>query len=128
MKSHVSMEQHVCMVCGAHYDTGAILLDKRLLNSLDRNTLTGMGLCPEHQKLHDDGFVALVEVDPSKSTASTDGTIKPEDAYRTGTVTHLKREAAAKVFTGFTYTGPMMFVEPEVTQHLQRLAALSQQQ
>src|SRR5688572_18010390 len=29
-KSHVSMERRICLVCAAPYETGAILLDKRL--------------------------------------------------------------------------------------------------
>ena len=29
-KSHVSMEQHVCLVCGVAFDTGAILLDNQI--------------------------------------------------------------------------------------------------
>ena len=66
-KSHVSLEQHVCLVCGTAFDTGAILLDKRLRASMERHTATGWGLCPEHQKLADDGFVALVECDPQRS-------------------------------------------------------------
>ena len=66
-KSHVSMEQHVCLVCGVAFDTGAILLDKRLRASMERHTTTGWGLCAEHQKLADDDFVALVECDPQRS-------------------------------------------------------------
>ena len=50
-KSHVSLERHVCLVCGVAYDTGSILLDKRLRQSLERYTTTGWGLCAEHQKL-----------------------------------------------------------------------------
>ena len=68
-KSHVSLEQHVCLVCGTAFDTGAILLDKRLRASMERHTATGWGLCPEHQKLADDGFVALIECDPQRSVA-----------------------------------------------------------
>ncbi|MBA0457816.1 hypothetical protein D7Y57_17025 [Stenotrophomonas maltophilia] len=60
-KSHVSLEQHVCLVCGARFDTGAILLDKRLRSN---------GHCPD----------------------------EPEQAYRTGCLAHLKREAFAQVF------------------------------
>ncbi|WP_430522156.1 hypothetical protein [Pseudomonas aeruginosa] len=45
-KSHVSLEQHVCLVCGTAFDTGAILLDKRLRASMERHTATGWGLCP----------------------------------------------------------------------------------
>ena len=48
-KSHVSLEQHVCLVCGAGFDTGTILLDKRLRASMERHTAIGWGLCPEHQ-------------------------------------------------------------------------------
>ena len=64
-KSHVSLEQHVCLVCGKAFDTGTILLDKRLRASMEHHTKTGWGLCPEHQKLADDGFVALVEWYPT---------------------------------------------------------------
>jgi hypothetical protein len=60
-KSHVSMEQYVCLVCGVAFDTGAILLDKRLRASMKRYTATRLGLCTEHQKLADEGFVALVK-------------------------------------------------------------------
>ena len=45
-KSHVSMERRVCRVCGREYDTGAILLDRRLKKSMDRHTLTGGGFMP----------------------------------------------------------------------------------
>ncbi len=58
-KSHVSLERRVCLVCGTHFDTGSVLLDKRLRASMERYTTTGWGLCAEHQKLFDDGFVAL---------------------------------------------------------------------
>lgn len=40
-KSHVSLEQHACLVCGTTFDTGAILLDKRLRASMERHTATG---------------------------------------------------------------------------------------
>ena len=76
-KSHVSLEQHVCLVCGTAFDTGAILLDKRLRASMERHTATGWGLCPEHQKLADDGFVALVECDPQRSGSQAGGRMKP---------------------------------------------------
>ena len=84
-KSHVFLEQHVCLVCGARFDTGAILLDKRLRASMERHTATGWGLCPEHQKLSDDGFVALVECDPQRSRAAAGAArMKPDQAHRTG--------------------------------------------
>lgn len=48
-KSHVSLERRVCLVCGTHFDTGSLLLDKRLRQSLERYTTTGWGLCAEQR-------------------------------------------------------------------------------
>lgn len=96
-KSYVTMEQHKCMVCGKDFDTGALLLDQRLREVFDRNTVTGWGLCGEHLKLYDDGYIALIGVDESKSGPHGD-TIKPEDAYRTGRIAHVRREVWPRIF------------------------------
>ncbi len=97
--SHVSLERRVCLVCGTAYDTGSILLDKRLRASMERYTTTGWGLCAEHQRLFDEGFVALVECDLERSgKPSAADRVKAEQAYRTGRLAHLKREAFAAVF------------------------------
>lgn len=124
-KSHVSLEQHVCLVCGTRFDAGAILLDKRLRASMERHTATGWGLCPEHQKLSDDGFVALVECDPQRSgSPAGGGRVKPEQAYRTGRLAHLKREAFAHVFNvPIAADQPCVFVEPGVIEQLQTMTA-----
>ncbi|MDR2011896.1 MAG: ATPase [Rhodanobacter sp.] len=123
-KSHVSLEQHVCLVCGAAFDTGAILLDKRLRASMERHTRTGWGLCAEHQKLFDDGFVALVECDPQRSGARDAGHMKPEQAYRTGRLAHLRRTVFAKVFNvPVADKQPCVFVEPGVIERLQLMTA-----
>jgi hypothetical protein len=55
-KSHVSLEQQLCLVCGTAFDTGNILLDRRLRASMKHHTTTGWGLCPEHQRLFSEGF------------------------------------------------------------------------
>ncbi|HBO9772717.1 ATPase [Citrobacter freundii] len=124
-KSHVSLEQHVCLVCGTRFDTGAVLLDRRLRASMERHTATGWGLCPEHQKLSDDGFVALVECDPQRSgSPAGGGRVKPEQAYRTGRLAHLKREAFAQVFNvPIAADQPCVFVEPGVIEQLQTMTA-----
>ena len=124
-KSHVSLEQHVCLVCGTRFDTGTILLDKRLRPSMERHTATGWGLCPEHQKLSDDGFVALVECDPQRSGVSGGvARMKPEQAYRTGRLVHIKREAFAQVFSVPIADGQAcVFVEPGVIAQLQTMVA-----
>jgi len=122
-KSHVSLEQHVCLVCGVTFDTGAILLDKRLRPSMERYTTTGWGLCAEHQKLSDDGFVALIECDPQRSgsPSGTDG-MKPEQAYRTGRLAHLQRDVFARVFNvPIAADQPCVFIEPGVIERLQSM-------
>jgi len=120
-KSHVSMEQHVCLVCGRPFDTGAILLDRRLRPSMARHTVTGWDLCAEHRRLHEAGFVALVECDPTKSGNPGAGErISPSEAYRTGKLAHLKREIFVKMFNvAADPDTPCVFVDPEVMAMLE---------
>jgi hypothetical protein len=123
-KSHVSLEQHVCLVCGACFDTGAVLLDRRLRASMEHQTVTGWGLCPEHQKLSDDGFVALVECDPQRSGSQAGGRMKPEQAYRTGRLAYLRRTVFAQVFNAPIADDQVcVFVEPGVIDQLQSMVA-----
>ena len=124
-KSYVSLEQRLCLVCGTPFDTGSILLDRRLRASMERHTTTGWGLCPEHQRLRSEGFVALVECDPHRSGAPSDnGQMKPEQAYRTGRLAHLKREVFALVFNvAIAADQPVVFVEPGVIEQLQATVA-----
>lgn len=119
MKSHVGMEQKVCPVCGQAFDTGTILLDKRLRNSLERKTVTGWDLCPEHTKLWQKGYIALVACDPEKSTF-TGNVIKPQDAYRTGAIAHVRKAVARELFN-VEMTGPVAFVEPAVVDMLEKM-------
>ena len=123
-KSHVSLEQHVCLVCGQAFDTGAILLDKRLRASMEHHTKTGWGLCPEHQKMADDGFVALIECYPQRSGAQADGCMKPGQAYRTGRLAHLRRAVFAQVFNApIADKQACVFVEPGVIEQLESMVA-----
>jgi len=124
-KSHVSLEQHVCLVCGVTFDTGSLLLNKRLRASMERHTVTGWDLCAEHQKLSDDGFVALVECDPQRSGLSSEsGRLKLGQAYRTGRLAHLKREVFSKVFNEpIADDQTCVFVEPGVIQQVQAMVA-----
>jgi len=119
-KSYVSVEQHVCLVCGAAFDTGNLLLDRRLHARFERHTATGWSLCAEHRKLFDDGYVALVECDPQRSGLPTDGErLKPEQAYRTGRIAHVRREAFARLFdVTIAATQAGVFVEPGVIERL----------
>jgi hypothetical protein len=120
MKSHITMEQKLCGVCGKGHDTGILLLDRQLRQRFESHTLTlGWSMCPECQEHYDSGYVALVGVDETKSGKTPNGNIKPEEAYRTGEVVYLKFEAFDRVMavSGFNPHGkryPMMFCDPEV--------------
>lgn len=118
-KSHVSLERRVCMVCGKPYETGSLLLDRRLRPSLERYTTTGWGLCPEDQELFTKGFVALVECDPERSglSAGTDH-LDPRNAYRTGRLAHVKRDLLAKLLEKPIAPAPCVFVAPGIVDRL----------
>lgn len=121
-KSYVSLERQVCVVCGIAYDTGNLLLDKRLRASLDHYTTTGWGLCTKHQRLFDEGFVALIECDPQRSGRSSGGRLKPEQAYRTGQLAHMKRDVFARVFNiPITADQVCVFVDPGIIERLQTM-------
>jgi len=124
-KSYVSLEQHVCLVCGVAFDTGSLLLDRRLRARLEHRTVTGWGLCAEHRKLFDDGYVALVECDLQRSGLPTGGDrLKPEQAYRTGRIAHLRREAFARLFNvPVEARQACVFVESGVIERLQSMVA-----
>lgn len=87
--SHVSLERNLCKVCFDEFNTNAILIDNLLRNSLERTTLTGWGLCPDCQKLHDDGYVAIIGV--SNKGVKSQTMLTPNDANRTGDIAHLRR-------------------------------------
>lgn len=117
-KSHVSLEQKVCPVCGVTFDSGAILLDRRLRQSMERTTITGWDLCPDHQAKYDEGFIALVECDEAKGSGN-----KPDEVWRTGPIVHIKQEAFDRVFDIPSTSGdgtmmPFMWIAADVTKIL----------
>lgn len=109
MKSFVTLEQNVCVVCGATYDTGSLLLDKRLKDTFEHHTVTGWGMCDEHHKMIADGFIHLVVV---ANPPDHRDRIDPNDADRTGEVLHMKRDVASHLFN--CEMGDMQFIEQGV--------------
>lgn len=107
-KSHVSMEQQVCVVCGREFDTGAILLDKRLRKSMEPKTVTGMGMCPEHQKMKDEGYVALVEADEATK-------------MRLGRIAHIRAAVWSNIMDVPLPPQGVAFIEPEAMDKLEAL-------
>ena len=115
-KSYVTMSQKVCMVCDKPYDDGSLLLDTRLKKTFESKTVTGIGLCPDHDK---EGYVALIEIDESKSKFNGD-TISPEDAYRTGGFAQIREEAFDGIF-GFKPHSKINYVGIGVLSKLQEM-------
>lgn len=115
MKSHVSMEQHQCFVCGELFDTGAILLDKRLRASMEAHTVTATGVCPEHQAQIDAGFVLLIGVSDAAGQ------------HRTGDIIAIKEQAFTHIFNCNVPPKKIAFVEPAAVAHLKRVIKDAQQ-
>lgn len=122
-KSYVSLEQRQCLVCGKLFDTGNILLDKRLRASMNQHTTTGAGLCAEDQQRYNEGYIALVECDPKRS-GFPQKSLNQRDAYRTGKIAHLRRTAFAELFGKLAAPHtPLVFVEPGVIDRLMEMSA-----
>lgn len=117
--SYVAMETKMCPVCGIiHSHDSAILINKQLKDINPKKTLTGYGLCEEHDKLSKDGYLALIEA--TNSTEKENLTV--EEAERTGEVAYLKREKVSDLFN--TIIDPKLsfvFIEPEVMSYLKSL-------
>lgn len=124
-KSHVSLEQKVCPVCGiTHSHNCGVLLDKRLHNSMERHTVTGYGLCEEHDRLNQEGYIMLVA---AKNPADK-ATMQVGKAERTGEIAAIKREVFMQLFNVPAAQAqlPMVYVEPEVIEHLRQLMEADQ--
>jgi hypothetical protein len=107
MKSHVSMAQHQCPICGVMHDTGEILLNKNLRQTLDPKTTTGMSFCPQHAKMRDEGYIALIECDPN--------------GVRLGRVAHIRATVWPNIFDAPVPTGGAAFVMAEVMDMLEKI-------
>lgn len=113
-KSYVSLERKVCPVCGEEFDSGALFLDKRMRESMEHHTITGWALCPEHQRLFDEGYVALVGIDKLQSRGS-----RPGEVWRTGKLAHIRRSVWPNVFNvPLDDKLPLVWVENDVIEKL----------
>lgn len=110
----VGMQVMTCQVCGQEHSNGAaILLNKRLKPIKDEELKGGYHLCEEDQQKFDEGYIALIEVDPSKSRME-EGVF-----WRTGEVVYARREVAQSLFPTMDLEGhPLAHVEIGVIAHL----------
>ena len=132
-KSHVGLEAKLCQVCGSQYETGSILLESRLTHynphknpprelrkTLDHMNVTGVGgFCTKCDKLHKDGFVALIGV--NNAPEEGEDILKQENADRTGAIAHLRKEAWERVFNSPVPHGGMVFCDQEVIEKLETM-------
>jgi len=109
-KSYVSTEQHQCFVCGTTFDTGALLLDKGLAKSMERNTVTGHGICPVHQKQIDEGYIIMIEAETHRG-----------DIKRLGRTVSLKSHVFTKVFDAPLPPKSIAFAAAGVVDMLERM-------
>jgi len=146
-KSYVTLEQHICVVCAQPFDSGTLLLDQRLRPKFDMHTVTSayyesdgsfadpqpksrpdadrrglelkvnMGMCPEHKKLKDEGYIALVGCDESK-TPINGNMSDPRDAHRTGEVAHVRSSIWANLFNGDAPPKGVAFVGTDLMKML----------
>jgi hypothetical protein len=115
-KSHVGMAHHVCPVCTKEHDP-VVLLDRRLRNTLTSHEFAGWKMCEEHQKLYDDGYIALIEVTGEPAGVAS--------ANRTGRVAHVRAAAWPKIFNspvpehglGFAEVGLFTILEQKMEDH-----------
>lgn len=119
----VAMGQHICPVCGQLHDSGEILIHRKFANIKPSQTITGESLCDEHQRLFDDGFIALVEV--SNEPRAGQSRMARGDASRTGRLCHLKRDWWSYVMNAPAPAGPMCFVQVGIIDHLEKVAKVS---
>lgn len=101
------MAQHQCPICGVLHDTGEILLDRFLRQKMEDKTVTGMSFCPEHAKMRDEGYIALIECDPQ--------------GQRLGRIAHIRASVWPNIFDAEVPTGGAAFVMAEVMDMLEKL-------
>jgi hypothetical protein len=112
-KSYVTIEKKLCPVCGTEHESGSLLLDKRVRPKFDMYTTTGYDLCKECKKKYDEGYLAMVVCDTEKSQP-VNGKLKMENAYKTGQVVHMKRDAVERMFPGIPVELPLIFIDEEL--------------
>ena len=112
------MEKHLCVVCCKQFDTGAILLNTRLHDIPKEKAITGYGMCPEHTKMDQDGYVAMIECN-SHLTANGEPA-NATNCDRTGRFVHVRRHVAEQIF-GQSVSFPVAIIDTKVIPYLQSL-------
>lgn len=118
----VAMVNEICPICCK--ETGHQLVMNKILNKnqaekvkeMHGKTIGFSDPCEKCQGHLDNGYIALLGIDPEKSSAK-DGTVKLENIYRTGVLIWIKKDKAEEVF-GSQDNRPFILVENEVFDKL----------
>lgn len=111
-KSHVGMGYSVCPVCGVEHDP-VVLLDKRLDQTLTRHEFAGWALCAEHQKMKDEGYIALVGCSNEPKGLA--------DACRTGDLIHIRASAWSNIFNSPVPPKGLAFISQDAVTKLREM-------
>ena len=117
-KSYVTMTRKICFVTGKPYDTEELLFDLRLEPTFEKYTITGYGICPEVQRLLDEGNVALVGIIPEKSNLTGTEGVKAEDVYRSGIICYIRDYAFEHIFKQKVPPQKFIFIDTKVINQL----------
>lgn len=112
-RSHVGTGIHVCPVCLKEHDE-VVLIHKRLRPTLEPRNLVGWKLCDEHEKLWEEGYIALIE-------CTNDSPPTLESVKRTGSIAHVRKEVWPNIFSVPAPNGPIAFVQQGVVEQLHAL-------
>lgn len=83
-------------------------MDTKLRQRFHKHTVTGQGLCPEHQAKKDEGYVALIVADP-------------ETEIRTGNVVHIRSSVWDQIFNTPVPPKMVCFCTPDTVEKLREL-------
>jgi hypothetical protein len=115
-----------CPVTGKVWESNEIAIPTRLYSqrsweSQEKNTHAGLQPCPEVQEKLDAGYVALVAIDPDKSEYMPNGNVDLAGAYRTGQIAYMKREVIPDILGADPGDHPMIFIDSEVANQLEKM-------
>ena len=116
-KSYVTLEQNQCPVCLDVFDTGSLLLDKRLRDTFEHHTLTGHSMCKDCASWIEQGYIHLIVASRAPTTEA--GRVDWAGPTRTGEIMHMKRSLAERLFN--LAIEDVMFIDEQTKDALDQL-------